>query len=410
MPKHNEFDLVAPSVLVPYEFNSRNHSEAQVDLIAKSILDFGFNQPIVVDEENVILVGHGRLLAALKLDLKQVPIVKLQNLSEEQKKAYRILDNKLQNDSTWNFDNLGLELGFLEDNDFPLQDWGLDSLQAMLSTPEQEPIEDDFNPAFEEESYIKLGDIVKLGRHVVQCADVSHLPGVKLPVSFDLWITDPPYGVSYTGKTKKALTIESDDLDPDDIENLWREATTFALDNLKEGASCYASIPGGPLNFNFLKVWVELGIIRQQLIWVKDSMVLGHSDYHYKHEPILYGWKPGGGHYFTEERTKTTILEFDRPKASREHPTMKPILLWAEMIKNSTKQNGWVLDTFLGSGTTLIACEQLNRSCYGIEIDPRYVQVVIERYKEHCKFAGKAFECTINGEKFSGTSHEATNR
>jgi DNA modification methylase len=148
-------------------------------------------------------------------------------------------------------------------------------------------------------------------------------------------------------------------------------------------------------------VWVELEIIRQQLVWVKDSMVLGHSDYHYKHEPILYGWKPGEAHYFTKDRTKVTTLEFDRPKASLEHPTMKPVSLWAELIQNSSRPGDVVLDTFLGSGTTLIACEELNRICFGFEIEPQYCEVIVQRYKKLCEKNSKPFDCRINGVPYS---------
>ena len=168
----------------------------------------------------------------------------------------------------------------------------------------------------------------------------------------------------------------------------------------------YATVPPGELFFTFAELWQELGIYRQLLIWDKDSMVLGHSDYHYKHEPILYGWKPGAAHYFTKDRTKTSVLGFPRPKRSAEHPTMKPIPLWAELVSNSSQKGDWVLDPFLGSGTTLIACEQLNRTCYGIEISPAYCQVIIERYRKYCDDNQKEIEIKVNGEKVEGEALE----
>lgn len=387
--------------IIPYEFNNRNHSEEQINRIANSIQQFGFNQPIVIDESNVVLVGHGRLHAAQKLGLKEVPVLIKGDLSETQKKAYRILDNKLQNDSTWSFDNLELELGFLEDNGFELEPWGLDDLRSMFDVdPKIE--DDDFNPddCENEETFIQLGDLIELGVHKLWCIDCREAD--KLPHPADMWITDPPYGVSYVGKTKDALTIENDALSEEDTAALWRDATKYALDNLKEGGACYAAVQAGQLNFIFLREWIELQVYHQQLIWAKDSMVLGHSDYHYKHEPILYGWKPEGAHYFTADRTKTSLLEFDRPKRSEEHPTMKPLELWAELISNSSKKGEIVLDTFLGSGTTLIAADQLGRICYGMEISPKYCHVIIERYKKHCEKVGKPFECKINGEPFNG--------
>jgi DNA modification methylase len=392
------------SKLIPYEFNNRNHNEEQVNRIANSIKEFGFNQPIVIDESNIILVGHGRHLAALKLGLKEVPVLIKSGLSEAQKKAYRILDNKLQNDSTWSFDNLELELGFLEDNGFELEPWGLDELRGLFDQEDPEVEDDEFDESEceNDETFIKLGDLIELGQHKLWCIDCREAD--KLPNTADMWITDPPYGVSYVGKTKDALTIENDALSEEGTAELWAGATRYALDNLKDGGACYAAVPPGPLNFIFLKEWIELLVIHQQLVWAKDSMVLGHSDYHYKHEPILYGWKPGGSHYFTADRTKTSILDFARPKRSEEHPTMKPVELWAELISNSSKKGDIVLDTFLGSGTTLIASDQLGRICYGMEISPKYCHVIIERYKKHCEKVGKPFVCKINGEPYHGTT------
>lgn len=404
MTKKNNSDLKSLDItylpiksLIPYQFNNRIHSDSQVNLISNSIEQFGFNQPIVVDEANIILVGHGRLLAAEKLGMTTVPVYKLLNLSEAQKKAYRILDNKLQNDSEWDFPNIEIELNQLDELGFDTKAWGLDSLR--LTDDEELEIEEDAGPGdIPDEPYIKLGDYLELGSHRVWCADVT--AAEKLPVLADMWITDPPYGVAYKGKTKKALTLENDDLDSDALASLWCKTTAYALDNMKEGGACYASIPPGILYFTFLKEWIEREVYRQQLIWVKDSMVLGHSDYHYKHETVLYGWKPGAAHYFTNDRSKVSTLEFDRPKASREHPTMKPLALWAEMIQNSTKKGEIVLDTFLGSGTTLLAADQLGRICYGYEIDPRYCQVILERYQKYCEQMKKPFVCKINGEVF----------
>jgi len=396
----SKLDL-SPLDLTPYPQNNRIHNDTQIDRIATSIKEFGFNQPIVIDENNVVLVGHGRLEAAIKLGLKVVPVWKKVGLSETQKRAYRILDNKLQNDSAWDFDSVALELEFLEENDFDLEPWGLDDLKSLFPEEEDPEVCEDDNPGeLPDEPYIKLGDYIELGRHKLWCIDCREAE--PLPHKARLWITDPPYGVSYKGKTKKALTIDNDDLDTEGVATLWHDATSYALDNLEDGATCYAATPGGPLHSTFLSEWIEQEVYRQQLIWLKGSMVLGHSDYHYKHEPILYGWKPGAAHYFTEDRTKTSVLEFDKPSKSTDHPTMKPIALWAELISNSSKRNDIVLDTFLGSGTTLIACDQLKRTCYGMEIDPKYCQVIIERYKHHCEKVNKPFECKINGEPFDG--------
>lgn len=385
-----------PRSLIPYELNNRKHPEQQINRIANSISEFGFNQPIIVDEQNIVLVGHGRLAAALKLGLDKVPVLQVLGLTEAKKKAYRILDNKLQNDSEWDFQNLELELAHLEDLGFELEPWGLDELVPKGDEPEV--YEDGGGGALPDEPYIKEGDLIELGSHTVWCIDCREAE--PLPIKANLWITDPPYGVSYVGKTKDALTIENDDLNEDELAGLWTAATQYALDNLTDGAGCYASVPSEPLNFVFLKEWIEKEIYRQQLVWDKGQMVLGHSDYHYRHEPILYGWKPGAAHYFISDRTKTSMLCFDKPSASKDHPTTKPIALWVELISNSTKKGQVVLDTFLGSGTTILACDQLNRICYGMEISPAYCQVILERYKAHCEKVGKPFVCKINGEPF----------
>ncbi len=383
--------------LIPYAFNNRKHDETQINRIANSIKEFGFNQPIVIDEDKIVLVGHGRLLAAQKLGLEKVPTLQVKDLSETKKKAYRILDNKLQNDSEWDFGNVEIELNLLEEGGFDLGLWGLDDLKTLFPEEDPEVNEDDFNPALEDEPFIKRGDLIELGPHRVMCGDST---SEGHDVVADMVLTDPPYGVKYVGKTKDALEIENDDLDEGELSEMWNGALDQVLARLKEGGALYATVPAGPLRQVFTQPLKDRGILRQELIWLKDSMVMGRSDYHYKHEPILYGWKPGAAHYMTEDRTKTSVLEFARPKRSAEHPTMKPLTLWAELISNSSKKGQKVYDPFLGSGTTLIASDQLGRVCYGIEIDPRYCQVIIERYRNQCSERNKPFDCKINGEKF----------
>lgn len=402
-----KIEQVKTEALIPYGFNNRKHSEQQIDRVANSIAQFGFNQPIVVDEDNIILVGHCRLEAAKKLSLERVPVMKKAGLTEAQKKAYRILDNKLQNDSEWNFESLELELSALEKMDFELEPWGLEELRNLFPEEEPQAEEDDFDEtaSLESEPFIKRGDLIELGRHRVLCGDSTSAADVAyLTVggTVDLVVTDPPYGVAYIGKTKDALTLENDDLDEAALDALWKAVVSNWLQITRCGGVWYAAVPAGPLNLVFSLVLRESGVLRQQLVWAKDSMVLGRSDYHYKHEPILYGWKPGAAHHFTNDRTKTSVLEFARPKASREHPTMKPLELWAELIANSSKRGEYVGDPFLGSGTTLIAADQLDRVCYGMEIEPRYCQVIIDRYAKYCAERNKPFECKINGEPYFG--------
>lgn len=372
--------------LIPYARNPRKNDDG-VDSLAASIKQFGFLQPIVIDKEGVIVAGHTRFKAAKKLGLDKVPCELADHLTPAQIKAYRILDNKLAEKSSWDGELLALELDELEldlepyDVDFSLDPTGIENTDgptAEVDAPESRPI-----------AVSQVGDRWLLGQHVLYCGDSTDAETVTLAVAgvtLDMVVTDPPYGVSYVGKTEEALTIENDSLSEEETRELWADTIDAFLPHLRRGGAVYASVPGGPLNIVFAAELHRRDILRQQLIWVKDSMVLGRSDYHYRHEPILYGWKPGAAHFFTKDRTKTTALEFARPKASHEHPTMKPIALWAELISNSSKQNDTVFDPFSGSGTTIIACEQLSRRAVAIELDPRFVDVAVRRWQQ---FTGK---------------------
>lgn len=397
-----EIQQASTASLIPYERNNRQHSQQQVDRIANSIAEFGFNQPIVVDENNIVLVGHGRLEAAKKLGLSDVPIMRKTGLTETQKKAYRILDNKLQNDSTWDAESLNLELAALEDADFNLAAWGLDDL-AKLFPDEKTAEEDDFEPREVKETIIKVGDVLELGEHRVMCGDSTKVEDVERLMSgarIDMVLTDPPYGVSYIGKTKDALQIDNDQLNEPELTKLVSCAFTNAEQNSRPGAYWYATVPAGPLHILFAEDWKQRGILRQIMVWAKDSMVLGHSEYHYQHEPILFGWVPGERHK-NSDRTRTTLWQCERPKANREHPTMKPVALWSKAINDGSRASEVVYDPFLGSGTTLIASDQLDRRCFGMEISPLYCQVIVDRYKAQCEKSGKPFICRLNGEDVS---------
>lgn len=399
------------SSIKPYDKNNRKHNETQVERIAKSIKEFGFNQPIVVDEDNTILVGHGRLEASIKLRLKEVPVLKLKGLKESQKKAYRILDNKLQNDSEWDFDNVNLELDFLEDDGFDLKEWGLDELR--LGGEDDEVVEDEFEESEQTEIYIKLGDLIELGRHRVLCGDSTKSEDLQQLFNgkvADLILTDPPYGVNHIGGTKDPRrpthrtggVVTNDNLGEEGTYNLVHSSLDLQSDNSKKGAVAYIASPPGTLLPYFIKAMGTNFIFRHSLAWVKNAFVFGGCDYHYRHEMILYGWKDDGAHYFTEDRKQDSVFEFDRGDKQIAHPTSKPLGLFGKLISNSSKANEIVSDPFLGSGTTLIACEQLNRTCYGIEIEPKYCQVIIDRYHKYCEDNNKKFDCKINGEPYFG--------
>lgn len=397
--------------ITPYDFNNRNHSKEQVALIAKSIKEFGFNQPLVLDENYTILVGHGRLLAAQELKMAQVPTIVLNNLTEAQKKAYRILDNKLQNDSTWSFDNLELELGFLEDNDFDLKAWGLDDLRDLFPEPELEATEDDFEPQEQTETYIKRGDIIELGRHRVMCGDSTRAEDVtgllegKEPV---LMVTDPPYGVEYDPNWRNeaaekgliSYAARSIGKVENDERIDWREA--YELFNAQV---IYVWHAGRHHAAELSQNLIDAGYnIISQIIWAKPMFAISRGDYHWQHEPCWYAVKEGKNHNWQGSRSESTLWEIERGcKEKTGHGTEKPMECMAKPIKNNSAKGEIIADAFLGSGTTLIACEQLNRTCYGMEISPQYCQVIIDRYKAYCEKNNKKFECKINGEAFSGS-------
>ncbi|EJJ1057037.1 ParB N-terminal domain-containing protein [Enterococcus faecalis] len=367
--------------LIPYEKNPR-HNEDAITAVAKSIEKFGFKVPIVVDASNVIVNGHTRLKAAKYLGLKEVPTIIADDLTPEQIKAFRLADNKVGEIATWDEELLNAELDELADLDFDMTEFGFDL--PDIEGEEVEVIEDEFEEELPAEPISKLGDIYQLGRHRLMCGDstnsleVEKLMGNK---KADLLITDPPYNVAYEGKGKEALTIKNDSKETNEFHSFLYEAFSAAINNMKLGSSFYVWYASSEV-VNFHTALEEAGfLVKQELIWNKNSMVLSRQDYHWKHEPCLYGWASGGSHSWYSDRKQTTILNFDRPTVNKEHPTMKPVALFDYQIKNSSKQGDCILDLFGGSGTTLIACKQNEREAYLMELDPRYVDVIIARWE-----------------------------
>ncbi|MGH2232801.1 DNA modification methylase [Enterococcus faecalis] len=367
--------------LIPYEKNPR-HNEDAITAVAKSIEKFGFKVPIVVDAFNVIVNGHTRLKAAKYLGLKEVPTIIADDLTPEQIKAFRLADNKVGEIATWDEELLNAELDELADLDFDMTEFGFDL--PDIEGEEVEVIEDEFEEELPAEPISKLGDIYQLGRHRLMCGDstnsleVEKLMGNK---KADLLITDPPYNVAYEGKGKEALTIKNDSKETNEFHSFLYEAFSAAINNMKLGSSFYVWYASSEV-VNFHTALEEAGfLVKQELIWNKNSMVLSRQDYHWKHEPCLYGWASGGSHSWYSDRKQTTILNFDRPTVNKEHPTMKLVALFDYQIKNSSKQGDCILDLFGGSGTTLIACEQNEREAYLMELDPRYVDVIIARWE-----------------------------
>jgi DNA modification methylase len=366
--------------LIPYTKNPRKNDKA-VDAVAASIREFGFKVPVVIDAKGVIVAGHTRLKAAKKLHIDKVPCVVADDLSPEQVKAFRLADNKVGEAAAWDFDLLGEELEGLADFDLDMSEFGFE-----LPGLDADIYEDDFDvaSAIPDEPVTKLGNIWALGRHRLLCGDCTDITLVEELLGehrADMYLTDPPYGVDYTGKTKDALKIDNDALRGDGLKDLLLGAFYAADHVMKPGAAFYiwhADSHG----LIFREACVDVGWqVRQCLIWNKNVMVMGRQDYHWKHEPCLYGWKEGAAHLWAADRKQTTILDFDRPSRSAEHPTMKPIMLFDYQIQNNTKGEDIVFDGFSGSGTTLIACEQNGRTAYCMELDPKYCDVIVKRWE-----------------------------
>ena len=362
--------------IVPYARNAKKHDKRQIDNVAESIWQYGFVQPVVIDRDGVIVIGHCRVLAAKQLGMESVPCVCVDDLTPEQVNALRLVDNKT-NESDWDMDLLSMELPEIDLSAFDF-DWGLTEEDSA------EIVEDEAPEVSDDPPTAKRGDIWQLGRHRLMCGDSTSAGDVQTlagGAQIDLFLTDPPYGVDYTGKTKDALKIENDNHSDDEFVSFLSDAFNAADGVMKPGAVFY-------IWHAILKTWAFESAcqmvgweVRQVLIWVKNSMVMGRQDYQWKHEPCLYGWKGGAGHLWASDRKQTTVLEFDRPTKNKEHPTMKPVALFDYQIQNNTKGGDAVLDLFAGSGTTIMACEQNGRNAYCMELDPRYVDVIIKRWE-----------------------------
>ena len=377
--------------LIPYINNPRNNKNA-VDKVASSIKEFGFKVPVIIDRDNVIVTGHTRLLAAQKLGIAEIPCILADDLTPAQIKAFRIADNRVSEFSEWDEEMLKTEFEELGELDFDLglTGFGEDEIGTLLGLDEKSAAkEDDFDVVLPEEPKAKPGDIYQLGRHRLMCGDSTDKKTVEKLMNgtkADLFLTDPPYNVDYEGKTKDSLKIQNDSMADEVFRRFLVDAFSAADNVMKQGAVFYiwhADSEG----YNFRGACHDTNWkVRQCLVWNKSCMVMGRQDYQWKHEPCLYGWKPGASHLWASDRTQTTVLNFDKPSRNKEHPTMKPIALFDYQIQNNTKSEDIVLDTFAGSGTTIMACEQTGRSAYCMELDPKYVDVIIDRWE---KFTGE---------------------
>lgn len=381
--------------ITPYTDNAKTHDKKQIKNVAESIKQYGFVQPIVVDKDGVIVIGHCRFAAAKLLNMRQVPCVCVDDLSDEQVRALRLVDNK-SNESAWDFDLLAKDIEGLDLSAFDF-DWGIE--------PKNKVVEDDYDKPLPELPKTEQGQIWKLGRHRLMIGDSTDINDVERLMGgslADMLLTDPPYNVDYEGTAGK---IKNDNMEDEAFRNFLSAAFYNAKAVMKKGAAFHiwhADSEG----YNFRGACRDCGLrVRQCLIWVKNSLVLGRQDFQWQHEPCLYGENPidgvveehgvalygwvDGKHYWFKNRKQTTVLYFDKPKRSDLHPTMKPVLLFDYEMKCNTKEGENVLDLFAGSGTTVIAAEQNGRNAFVMEFDPHYADCIIDRWEE---FTGEKAE------------------
>jgi len=414
MTKFFNNETIAIDKLIPYALNSRTHSDAQVAQIAASIKEFGFTNPVLVDDDNNLIAGHGRVLAARKLNMDKVPAVIITGLDERKRRALIIADNKLALNAGWDEEALRVELQDLAADYGEMMGFSQDELEELLvdATPVNGLTDEDAVPEVPANPVTKLGDIWLLGKHRLLCGDSTSMDDLaKLcdGQAVDMWLTDPPYNLAVQGGDRgdpnrtNGLKIQNDSMADDEFRQFLRDAYTAANSVMKPGAVFYiwhADSEG----YNFRGAAQDAGWkVRQCLIWKKSSLVMGRQDYHWKHDPCLYGWKEGAGHLWATDRKQTTILEFDRPTRNGEHPTMKPVALFEYQMLNNTKGGDIVLDSFGGSGTTLIAAEKNGRHSRLMELDPKYCDVIVKRWQE---FTGKEATLETNGKTFNETSSD----
>ena len=387
MKTTTEMTLVEINKLIPYINNARTHSVEQINKLRSSLREFGFINPVIIDKDYGIIAGHGRVIAAKEEGIEKVPCVLVDYLTETQKKAYILADNRMALDAGWDEELLKLEIEALQGEAFDIGLTGFDEkdLADLFKMDEGDVKDDDYDltAALEKAAFVEKGDVWVVGRHRLVCGDatneedVAKLMGGK---KANLILTDPPYGVSF--KSSSGLTIQNDSMKNDEFYNFLLAAFKNMVAHLEPGGGAYV-FHADTEGLNFRKAFIDAGLhLAGCCIWVKNSLVLGRSDYQWQHEPVLYGFLQNGKHKWFSDRKQTTIWNFDKPKRNANHPTSKPLDLLAYPLKNSTQANAIVLDTFGGSGSTLMACEGSNRICYTMELDEKYASVILRRYVE----------------------------
>lgn len=407
MTKHTtEMKMVSISKLIPYVNNARTHSQEQVNKLRGSLREFGFINPVIIDADYNVIAGHGRLMAAKEEGIEEVPCVLVDYLTEAQKKAYILADNRYAQDAGWDEEMLRVEIEALEGMDFDVSFTGFDEdeIADLFADSEGTGAEDDdfdLSDALEQAAFVERGDVWIVGRHRLMCGDATSEEDVTTLMDgkrANLIITDPPYNVAF--ESSDGLSIKNDKMENDKFYEFLLAAFKNMAEHLEKGGSAYV-FHADTEGLNFRKAFIDAEFhLSGCCIWVKNSLVLGRSDYQWQHEPVLYGFLQNGKHYWSKNagRSQTTIWNFDKPKKNKNHPTSKPLDLLAYPIGNSSSENAIVIDTFGGSGSTLMACEQTNRICHTMEFDEKYASVILRRYVEDTDNAENVYVIR-NGEK-----------
>lgn len=387
MQSTERFEKVSIDRLVPYARNARVHSKEQILQLRASLREFGFVSPCIIDRDYNIIAGHGRVLAAREEGISDIPCVFVEHLTDNQKRAYILADNRLALNAGWDDEMLSVELSDLQGADFDLSLLGFSEaeMNKLLSSENVHDDDFDLSAALEQAAFVQRGDVWTVGRHRLFCGDATNAADVSLLLDgrkANLVLTDPPYGVSF--QSADGLKIQNDSLKADEFYQFLLGSFRNMASSLEAGGSAYV-FHADTEGLNFRKAFIDAGFhLSGVCIWAKDSFVMGRSPYQWQHEPILYGWLKNGTHKWYAGRAEKTVWNFAKPKRNENHPTSKPLDLLAYPIVNSSQPNSIVLDLFGGSGSTMLACEQTDRICCMMELDEKYASVILRRYVEHC--------------------------
>ncbi len=383
-----EMQLIPLEKLVPYVNNARTHSPEQLTKLRSSLREFGFINPVIIDRDFNVIAGHGRIAAAKEEGMEEVPCVFADFLTEAQKKAYILADNRMALDAGWDEELLRIEIESLQGADFDvsLTGFGEDEIADLFAGDGEKDVKDDdfdLSAALEKAAFVERGDIWTVGRHRLMCGDATSAEDVSALMDgkkANLIVTDPPYNVAF--KSGSGLSIRNDSMENGEFYTFLYNSFQNMAEHLEKGGAAYV-FHADTEGLNFRKAFVDAGFhLAGVCIWVKNSLVLGRSDYQWQHEPVLYGFLKNGKHPWYSDRKQTTIWNYDKPKRNKNHPTSKPLDLLGYPICNSSQENAIVLDTFGGSGSTMMACEQTNRICCMMELDEKYASVILRRYVE----------------------------